>query len=328
MHWDFSHLNLQGRSFKGQDLTGANFSYSDIRGANFTNAILKDAKFINAKAGVQPYWHVGLIIGSSLLAALSGLSSLAIGVIALVALVTNNQPEGILVGIVCIITLAVFYIVTIGKGLLAAIETIFWAIALIVTAYAAAAMVVAVAMVVTATGPSAVALAWTQVGTVGKTVVTVGVIALWLAIVVVLLAAGPLAMALAWTLAGAKRITVVPPVEITSGRVVGCALVVLLLLLSPMRLGVLVIVGALTGSVAVARVSDYVRWGFLAGDMKHAFVWKVAIALAAIGGTKFRGADLTDADFTGATLENTDFRRATLTRICWFQSEQCFSTKF
>ncbi len=97
----------------------------------------------------------------------------------------------------------------------------------------------------------------------------------------------------------------------------------------PVVLGIVAaLTGALAGTVAVARLSDYIRWRFLAGDAKHEFVWRVAIALAAIGGTKFRGADLTDADFTEATLENTDFRRATLTGICWFQSKQLFSTRF
>jgi hypothetical protein len=329
MPQDFSYQKLRGRSFKGQNLTGANFSHSDIRGVNFTNAILRNAKFINAKAGVQPYWQVGLLIGSIFLAAVSKLASLVIGVIAVVALIIDNQPEGILVGVACLITLAAFCVFTIRKGLVAALETMFWAMALIVTVYATAALVIAVAMVVTATGPSAVALAWTKVGTVGKTVVAVGVMALRLAIVVVLLAGEHLAVALAWTVAEAKRRTLVPPVKITAGRVVGSALVVLLLLLFPnMRLVILVTVGALTGIVALDGLSDYVRWRFLAGDAKHAFVWKVAIALAAIGGTKFRGADLTDADFTEATLENTDFRRATLTGICWYQSKRLFSTRF
>lgn len=52
MSQDFSHQNLQGRSFQGQDLTGANFSNADIRGANFSNAILKDASFRYAIAGL------------------------------------------------------------------------------------------------------------------------------------------------------------------------------------------------------------------------------------------------------------------------------------
>ncbi len=49
---DFSHQDLRGKSFKGQDLTGADFSYSDIRGVNFKGAILKGAHFTNAKGGL------------------------------------------------------------------------------------------------------------------------------------------------------------------------------------------------------------------------------------------------------------------------------------
>ena len=52
MPQDFSHQNLQSRSFKGQDLTGANFSHADIRGANFSNAVLKGASFRYAIAGL------------------------------------------------------------------------------------------------------------------------------------------------------------------------------------------------------------------------------------------------------------------------------------
>jgi hypothetical protein len=346
MPWDFSDLNLQGRSFKGQDLTGANFSYADIRGANFTNAILRNAKFINAQAGLHPCWEDGLLIGSILLAAVSGLASAVIGGSAGICLISDSQPYGIFFSLACLITLAAFCIFTIRKGLVAALETMFWAMALIVTVYAAAALVVAIAVVVTATGSSAVAQAWTRVGTVGETVITVGVVALVLAIVVILLAAGLLAVAQAWTVAGAKGGTWVA-VWATGGAVAGGAFMVLPLLWSPFvtfvvgwigsihRAGpsdtmpaFLAMVGAVTWTVAVAGLSAYVSWRFLAGDEKYAFVWRVAIALAAMGGTKFRGADLTDADFTGATLKNTDFRKAILTGTCWFQSKQFFSTRF
>ena len=44
--------NLQGRSFKNQDLTGQDFSYADIRGADFSGANLTGAKFNYALAGL------------------------------------------------------------------------------------------------------------------------------------------------------------------------------------------------------------------------------------------------------------------------------------
>ncbi|HEY9672049.1 MAG TPA: pentapeptide repeat-containing protein [Waterburya sp.] len=324
MPWDFSHLNLQGRSFKGQDLTDANFSHSDIRGANFTNTILRNAKFINAKAGLQLYWEVALVVGSILLAIVSGLASAVIGGFAGLRLTIGSQPYGILISAILLITLAAFCVFTIRQGIVAALETMFWTMALIVTVYAAAALVVAIAMVMTATGPSAVAIAWTRVGTVGGTVITAGVMALQLAIILILLTAGPLAVALAWTVAGAVAGAVV-----AVGALVGAVFGVLYsLALAAFSSNILPAVWAMVGIVPVAGRSVYVSWRFLAGDKKHGFVWKVAIALAAIGGTKFRGADLTDADFTGATLENTDFRRATLTGICWFQSKRLFSTRF
>jgi hypothetical protein len=324
MPQDFSHRNLRGRSFKGLDLTGANFSHSDIQGANFTNAILKNAKFINAKAGLQLYWAVTLVVGSLLLGALSELASLVIGWVAGLWLASSNQPEETFIIAILLITLAAFCVFTIRKGLVAALETMFWAIALIVTVYAAVAVFIAIAMVMTATGPSAVAQAWTRVGTVGGTVVTVGFMALQLAIILILLAAGSLAVAQAWTVAGSVGGTVV-----AFGALVGAVFGVLFsLLLAAFSSDIRPAVLAMVGIVTVPGLSVYVSWRFFAGDKKHGFVWKVAIALAAMGSTRFRGADLTDADFTEATLENTDFRRATLTGICWFQSKQFSSTRF
>ncbi|MBD2441681.1 pentapeptide repeat-containing protein [Dolichospermum sp. FACHB-1091] len=111
---DYSGQNLRGRSFKGKDLTGANFSKADIRGANFTNAILKGADFSGAKAGLQKRWIIGLLIITLLLSALSGLFSTVS-----VVLMYRTLCKDIIAGIVALITLAIFCIITARKGLLA-----------------------------------------------------------------------------------------------------------------------------------------------------------------------------------------------------------------
>ncbi|NET58378.1 MAG: hypothetical protein F6K47_20150 [Symploca sp. SIO2E6] len=114
---DFSGECLRGQSFKGKNLEGADFSEADIRGANFSNAKLSGAKFCGAKAGLQRRWAVFLVAVSWLLSALSGLFS--IWMAAVVALLLDTKIEYFLAGVVSLIVLAVFFIVTIRKGLAA-----------------------------------------------------------------------------------------------------------------------------------------------------------------------------------------------------------------
>ncbi|MBE9060075.1 pentapeptide repeat-containing protein [cf. Phormidesmis sp. LEGE 11477] len=52
MEENFAGQILKGRSFKHQNLTGANFREAQIQGANFTGAVLTGADFSAAKAGV------------------------------------------------------------------------------------------------------------------------------------------------------------------------------------------------------------------------------------------------------------------------------------
>lgn len=70
---DFRRVNIRGQSFKGKDLSGADFSEADIRGTIFTNAYLKSSKFCGAKAGLQLYWTICLVIVSWILSGLSGI---------------------------------------------------------------------------------------------------------------------------------------------------------------------------------------------------------------------------------------------------------------
>ncbi|PSO92819.1 MAG: hypothetical protein BRC48_13710 [Cyanobacteria bacterium QS_9_48_30] len=73
---------------------------------------------------------------------------------------------------------------------------------------------------------------------------------------------------------------------------------------------------------AVVGVGIYVAWRALAGDEKYAFVRRVALFFAAIGGTSFQGAYLTNADFTQAKLRCTKFLEARLTRTRFGQAEK------
>jgi len=70
---DFSHQDLRGKSFKGQDLTGADFSHADIRGVNFKGAILKGANFSNAKGGLTKKSFAVYLLIISILSILAGI---------------------------------------------------------------------------------------------------------------------------------------------------------------------------------------------------------------------------------------------------------------
>lgn len=74
---------------------------------------------------------------------------------------------------------------------------------------------------------------------------------------------------------------------------------------------------ALTATVpvamAAAALSTYIGWRALAGEEKYTVVRRILFAFDVIGGTSFRGADLTDADFTQAVLNSVDFKGAILT---------------
>jgi hypothetical protein len=303
---DFSGQNLRGRSFKGRkDLTGANFSYADIRGADFTGAILIGANFSHAKAGLQKRWSIVLLIVSLFLLTLSGIVSAYAGVFTGAALIIGyvllSVSKGIISpiffgGIVILITLAVFFIVTIRKGLVVALVALI--IGTVVAACAAAILVrimdastaaAAGAGVVAVTGAGAAAVVVT--GTVAgvASVVMAGTIAGAIAIA----GAGVVAVAVAGTIAGIMAGTI-------AGAMAGAM--------------------AIAGAVAGIGLSGYLSWQTLAEDEKYAFIQKSAIAFAATGGTSFRGANLTDANFTQATLKSTDFRGAIVTRTCWFQA--------
>ncbi|MBG1260768.1 pentapeptide repeat-containing protein [Nostoc commune] len=333
---NYSSQNLRGRSFKGQNLTGANFSKADIRGADFTNAILKDADFTGAKAGLQRRWVIGLLIVSWLLSAVLGFLSISIGT-PISYILDFKNTQNFVVGIVFLVMVAVFFIVTSRRGLTAGLKAVVGAFTVAGAVAGTGAGAVAVAFTVaraeviaavtkaftfTGTIPEALAiftdLQRTLPGTVFGAFAKAGPVAFVQAVAGALVGALVVAVAGAFTAALAVAFA-------GAGALVGA--------------GAGVVAGAFTGAGAVAFAagafagdftftgaftlfSAYMGWRSLAGDEKDAWVRSFAIAFAATGGTSFRNADLTEADFTGATLKNTDLRKAKLTRTRFYEAKK------
>lgn len=298
MTQDFSGQNLRGRNFKGQNLTGANFSGADIRGANFNSAILIGANFTKATAGLQRRWAFGLVTFSLVLSPIIGFFSVFAGVL-VAAFFTSAMAKGytIIPGAITLIVLAVFFIVTIRQGLEAGAGAAAGAAAGAVAGAAAVSAALAGAGARAGAAAVAMAMAGALAGAGAGAVVLAGA----LAAAVALAGAGAAALALAVAGAGAL-----------AGE--GVAAVA----------GAGAVVEAVGGAVAVAVVllSFYVARRALTGDEKNAFVRKIALFFAAMGGTSFRNANLTDADFMQATLKCTKFIGANLTRTRFYEAKK------
>ncbi len=294
MPQDFSGQNLRGRSFKGQDLAGANFSKADIRGTNFTGANLQGANFIGAKAGLPLRWAIFLVIISWLVSGLSGFLFAYNGY--LVSLIfSSNVPSQFSGWTALIVTIIVFAII-IRQGITA-----------FGFAFAGAfAGVVAVAVAGVFAGAGVVAVAFA--GAVA--VAVAGVFAGAVAVAVAGVFAGAVAGTGAITVAGAG---------VFAGAVAGAGVIsVAVAVVGVFAVAVAVAVaGVFAGAVAGTVISSYIAWRAMKGDKKYALIRNAAVGLAAIGGTSFRSADLTDANFTSARLKSTDLRKATLTRTCF-----------
>jgi uncharacterized protein YjbI with pentapeptide repeats len=282
---DFSNQNLRGQSFKDRNLQDANFSHADIRSANFTNANLINANFSHVKAGLQPCLAVLLISISFLCSALSGFA-LELGVRALLA---DLGSKPIVVSVTFLFLLVTFCIATILRGLTeAALVTV--TIAIIVT-------VVGAGIGVVGTGLEANVIIGAIIGVLTIALVGLGVVAVSIAGTVAMTVAGITAIAgvVISTLVGTS-------VAVVTGNIDQATVVVV----------------AITGTATILGAYATIR--ALAGEQKFAFIKSIAIGFASIGGTNYRGADLTDANFTKATLKNIDLRKANINRTCWFQA--------
>jgi uncharacterized protein YjbI with pentapeptide repeats len=325
---NFSGQNLKRRNFQGQNLTGANFSHADLREANFTRAILQESSFSNADIRGANFTNADLtkskfneaIAGMKLssiiflmlaiIVSLTGMGfAFGIGGFLMGGILNTNNVQQYLLPIEVFVSLAAIigsYIIHRGDRL--AQETN-WDI----------------------NNERKLALKFSQF------FIALGLILISISII--------LNINKQWDLVGVLIIATI----LVYGFSFVLALAVAGALVIAGRLGIFgVFVGTmcLLGSISVILVNNKLLnfdgarclllslsliislFGTFIGykcinNAKHLEKFKIIIIdLAALGGTSFRGSNLTEADFTRATLSNTDFRRANLTRSCWYSAHK------
>ncbi|MBE9215560.1 pentapeptide repeat-containing protein [Plectonema cf. radiosum LEGE 06105] len=290
---NLSNQNLQSYSFKGQNLSDANFSGSDIRGADFTGAILTNANFSNAKAGLRKYW----LIVSFLFSLLSGFLAGAIAVVISASLCSSNSDD-LIASAIALTGCIAFLIVSLKEGFANAFTKILGILAFIGTL----AGIISVAF-------SQKVLGNIAISTANNLVLNVSVVVV-------------ITIFLVFTIANTNSNAVI------SSLIISVITTICIPLLST---GIAAIIAqngwfaiTITTGIAVLIMllcADISR-RTLAGDENHTFIRKIVLATVTIGGTSFRGANLTGVNFTGAILRNTDFTKANLTHTIWYQSKK------
>jgi uncharacterized protein YjbI with pentapeptide repeats len=114
---DFRRINLCGQSFQGQNLADANFTEVNIKGANFNDAILTGADFSGAEAGVEQKWLLIQLLIITTMLILAGVLSALIGIFFADLLFNNTNNESgngyFLNGIIITLVIATtFYTIT------------------------------------------------------------------------------------------------------------------------------------------------------------------------------------------------------------------------
>ncbi|MFB8792114.1 MAG: WD40 repeat domain-containing protein [Potamolinea sp.] len=336
--------NFQNRSFTGQNLTGADFSYSDIRGTDFTNARLIGANFSHSIAGLPPP-RKNLLIAISFLELTA--TGIAFYLVSFVPSIVEQNPSIIknyllLPGIITFSFLAVLFIFNSHKKITATLVTVtIWWVGVAVVA--STALIAPAITIVVAAG-----VTWALVGVLVAALPKVRswayfLLCITVAVMVVLaFVKNELFFALGCAVYGICALQLAVDAALNLILAVDAILPFVLawvfgailafgstVVTSGIRLeksgalfwgvGVAVIIAVV---VTVALLAIYIAKLTLADSQKFAFSHPITTLIAAKGFTKFRGANLTQANFTQAIIKNTDFTGATLTKVRLTKGEQ------
>jgi len=322
---NFAGQNLRGQSFKGQDLSGADFSGTDLkdadfsdtnlRGTDFTEAILEQATFLEAKTGVQKRWLGFQLTLSIIVNFIAGIYAVIVGsLLGSWLFYSNDIPLRLL--FLFMILFLIFWIVM----LLKIVHHVFLATTLVdkpLSKYISKSVsisilggvfIVAIIMVTT------------------SVILTVGGFSNWLSILSLLI---NFALSISTILLIGTGIVIAIVIVIMSqilsvvvsgmwgGAIVGCLnmiwtvwMAMSIYTASTIPVSNKIATASSVALVAVVTLSIgiYVARCTLTGNFQFAPLLKFAVMFASIGGTSFRGADLTQANFSHTSLKSCDFR--------------------
>ena len=324
---DFVGQNLQGRSFRGQDLTGANFSRANLQGADFTDAVLVEANFTYAKlqgtnftraqltqanfsqatAGLRAIHQYSLWAVSSLLAVLAGFggSLAASWVMNLVVSdnkllqfgTTGTSLYSIVAGFVTIEILLVILVVICRSGLGATFR-IGGLNALLVG------LPISIGMGVL----TAAKLIPGQAGS-GEAATGVG---------------GAIAMAIFLAMSSILLLALMAAIQESCLWVGGAAtlgaLAVIYINLSPPLPPPLMFYGMIVWAIILILSALRVSQRAISNHIGYQSIRNLATIIQAQWGTKFYRASLAQADFSGADLKYADLRGIDWTHTLWCRS--------
>ncbi|MEM9924693.1 MAG: pentapeptide repeat-containing protein [Cyanobacteria bacterium P01_D01_bin.50] len=306
---DFTGANLKNANFKGAIAENTNFEKADIRGVDFTGANLINANFKSTVAGLVPNWTISFLSILFVLASLSVICLVIAGQLAGDRIIPNHNPgiypdnywEELWLAVIIILIFSIFLVNVIKNKLATAFQITLIAGIIIISYRFVNALVLLILRVEFRT------INVSLTSSVQATVVGFGI--------------GALAVAIAITISIAKIIGgKIAHVIVLLGTIIATLLTTIFLSQTGAHI-ISVTIGGCLASLGII-LGNYIAICTFSKERKYPLVWNIAIFLAAIGGTNFQKANLTDADFARATVKCTDFRGARLIRTFWYRAKQ------
>jgi uncharacterized protein YjbI with pentapeptide repeats len=334
---DFKRLNLRGMNFQGVNLSGADFSECDLRSTNFHKATLRKTNFTQIKGGLQKKWYLCLLLISFLasIVIINGyylfVSLYTAGLLFLLTNQIDDVATKIVLSVLCIDAFSMYLISTLlakQKGVISSINEILETniiVGIIIGIFSGFFLTFAIVNESNVSIPIVVLLLilgllsflFALLLTVGKLVSGV--------MITFVLSAGAVIVNTAAAVAGNIAAVISGLIEIFGAMISGFSAIMIVRAIADKNTssGLALEMSEIMVMLAIAFAAFfwvYIGWRAWIGDTRDSWMRDIAVAYGSLGGTCFRGADLTDADFTGARLKNTDFREAKLVRTIWKDS--------